>query len=285
MKRVICVKSCLLVVITILASFSVSIVSVNSSNNSEQAFITHNPIIINGNSEFLSFVSSDSLSGSGTSNDPYIVENLLLNSSSDIQISIKNVDLYFIIQNNIIENGNKQGILLDTVSNAIIKGNQLSDNTGDAINVIDSSNIIISNNLIQNTKGTSTSLNKYGRVDFPFTMDIAYSDNILVEKNTLNHNYDGIWFWLNTNNSIMRENIVNGSTTFEGLGIGGLGAHDDIVEDNIVTNITRYAIWSYSANNSIIKNNSIAKAVDGIRIDASKFLDIRNNTVENTNTY
>ena len=97
--------------IVILTAF-VSLGSATSSPfSTETAFVnrsgltSHDPIYINGNSEF-TFENGVSNPGvAGTADDPYIIQNWDINAGTAHGIYIENTDVYFIIRNCVIHDG------------------------------------------------------------------------------------------------------------------------------------------------------------------------------------
>ncbi len=75
---------------------------------------------INGNAQLQAAASS----GNGTYDDPYIIEDLVINEggSSNFCIYIENTNAYFILRNCTATNG-EEGITLDNVTNALIMNN------------------------------------------------------------------------------------------------------------------------------------------------------------------
>ncbi len=67
--------------------------------------------------------------GSGTINDPYIIENVTINATGAINgILIENSNAYFMIRNCVVYNASSRGILLERVDNGIIYNNTSSQN-------------------------------------------------------------------------------------------------------------------------------------------------------------
>lgn len=78
----------------------------------------------------LTFVGDESLKelpGSGTLNDPYVLENLFINATNDTAILVKNTTAYLLIRNvTITGNNNRPGIILENVKNVRIEGLQVT---------------------------------------------------------------------------------------------------------------------------------------------------------------
>ena len=106
----------------------------------------HVPIFINGDNSFTP--SNGVSSGSGTADDPYVIENLLIDASGSHGIWIENTTKHFIIRNCVVENGGGThwGIYLKNVRNGRIENNTCENNL-DGIALGLSSNNILSNNI------------------------------------------------------------------------------------------------------------------------------------------
>lgn len=99
-------------------SFTMTVVPIITNQN-------HLPISITDNSQF---ASSDAVSsGSGAQDDPYIINNWIIDASGMSGIAIQNTNAYFSITNCIIGNGEK-GIYLYNVTNAKIQNCTMLNN-------------------------------------------------------------------------------------------------------------------------------------------------------------
>ena len=207
-------------------------------------------VVINGAMDWPMISLKTWCTGSGTWNDPYIIEGLRINGQLNSScILIYNSFVYFRIENCWVFNSSKKesptpagGISLDNVANGVIQNNNLSNNDGHGILIRSTSsnsyNNIIRNNIIENNNGSGVYINgsmcynnvidnntvsynaKYGIV----TSDWAYNNNIT--KNTLNDNTEvGIFieeggWW---GNSIFNNTVRSGSV---GIGIDGYNGVD-----------------------------------------------------------
>ena len=177
-------------------------------------------------------VLQDWCSGSGTWNDPYIIENVTINDVGSKAISVKYSDKYFILRNC------KSAINLLNVTNGKLLYNNASD--GHMIYLLYSSN----NTLIGNTANTQS------RIKLEFS-----SNNSLI-NNTANSN----WLGIDINNS--HNNTIKGcNTTMNDHGIVLIQSYNNIVTNNTVSfNDQGIKVEGSSDNfvfNNIINNNSI----------------------------
>ncbi|MFW9779359.1 MAG: nitrous oxide reductase family maturation protein NosD [Candidatus Heimdallarchaeota archaeon] len=253
-----------------------------------QVFDFYSPIVINGNQEMEDLATSEGWSGTGSADNPFILENLEFSSMSvNYQLEINNTNHHFIIRNSKFSDGGKGGIKLDAVSNALITDNIFINNSGDALFLVSSSNAIISHNVINGTKGIPTYSDVDGFTNYPFSIDVRRSTDIIVEHNLLYNNHDGIWLWLNVSNSIVRGNEVYNTIVYEGLGAGGsTQSFNNIIRDNIIDTIGRYGLWVLSdTGGSIFENNTIRKTTSkAIFLSNVQNSTITNNTVDHAGT-
>ena len=82
-------------------------------------YTPHDPIYINGNDKFTS--ENGVTGGSGTSNDPFVIENWEIDASSMDGITIRNVSVFFEIRNCYVHDGgiNNDGIVFINVTNGV----------------------------------------------------------------------------------------------------------------------------------------------------------------------
>lgn len=93
--------------------------------------------------------------GSGTEDDPYILENKYINAMDGHGITIKNTTDYWIIRNSHIANtceDNNYGIYVENASNGVIQSNTI-DNCYVGIWIENSSDITVMGNLLSNSQG------------------------------------------------------------------------------------------------------------------------------------
>jgi len=149
---------------------------------------SHSPIYIDGNAGFTT--ANGVTSGSGTENDPYIIENWDINASSADGIAIRNTTARFVIRNCHVHNGmaaSKDGIYLDNVSNGEVK-NAAIENNRNGIHLLRSENNDVTRCNISNSSGMGVVIENSSN-------NLLYHNNF---KNNDNQAYDdGINFWDN----------------------------------------------------------------------------------------
>ncbi len=208
--------------------------------------LTGSSIIINGDSEWAYIAAyNDWCSGSGTLNDPYIIENVIIddNYENDNCIYISNSKVYFIIRNSTFLKANYSGIRLENVLNSQLINNNAS-NMDNGISIGNSNNNIISGNTANN------------------------------------NNFAGISIY-DSNNNTVSGNIVNNNKD-DGI-IGG--GSNNIFSENSIDNNKGCGIWIEGNNNYISGNNISYNNLNGIRLERCRNNIISGNNIRYNNGY
>lgn len=199
---------------------------------------------------------SAGFSGSGTVQDPYVLENVIFSGMSpqayeitslyngDFIITIKNTRANFIIRNIVfdIPGGNiMSGIVLENVSNAVIEGNNQIAYTRDYILMNNATNVEITNN------------------QFLGGAYIYKSHNIQIHENQIGYSEDLIQIY-NSKHITLTENQLNATSSGKVIEIG--------YTDNVTI-----------TNNTFSQGNQLIKVWDGYYWDGpSTNLNITENT-------
>jgi len=234
----------------------------------EHALTSHAPIYINGNADF-TIPDPVNGGGSGTENDPYIIENWDISAGSANGIEVRNTTAYFIIRNCCVHDGKdnlNRGIYFDNVTNGEIE-NVTSENNGEGIRFSHSN----SNNIISSAITSSDNVN----------MHFYRSDNNTISGCTISNTYIGIALELSSNDSISNCTVENHSDM-------GISLFDNS-NNNIITNCTvrnnGYGIClspgiSPCSNNTIVNNTMENNGYDIYFVD---FPDHDNNYIYHNN--
>lgn len=190
--------------------------------------LTGSPIYINDWSckySWSKISKNDWCSGSGTFEDPYIIENVIIDGqNSGSCITIRNSRAYFIIRNCTLYNSEGgsffnwgAGIKLINTKNGWLLNNTCSFNNGDGILEICSTNNNFSKNTINYNShhGIRSWLSDYNNfleneIKFNEINGIYFwlSDLNNINKNAIDYNQNGISFIISNNNSIASNYIV-----------------------------------------------------------------------------
>jgi parallel beta-helix repeat protein len=236
--------------------------------------ISHDaPITITDNSGFGIY------NGSGTSEDPYVIENKDITSGANL-IMINDTDAYFIIRNSTLTNGD-HGIILNNVSNGNIYNNTIAFNKENGVTFIESNNTILNDNTIFNNGINCTppfltldriTLDSHGGSGAWFDP----SNNIVITNNLFyNNSRDGITIHDATGFIIQNNNITeNGAglcspflnqlhldsshlSEHYGLGINvHIGSDIRIEHNNIYENLLYGVNFDSTSSNNFVEYNN-----------------------------
>lgn len=224
-----------------------------------------------GNGTWTWAVSEDWCHGSGTFNDPYVIENVTLSARwNSSGITIRNSgNVFFVIRNcNVSQSSDgatDAGIKLINVSNGTITDVNCSNNQAHGFYLKNSFNITISNNyLMNNSKNGILVNNTCNRVD-------------IISNTIKNSSLNGIY--INdgaTLNTILQNTLINNTRS-------GIVINDTCKNNNFTSNIVQFnnrsgivlqnnCNWTIISNN-LVKNNTL----HGLKI----ILSSNNNTISN----
>lgn len=234
----------------------------------------HDPIVIDGNDDFLAHAVTENWPGDGSYVNPFIIDNYTIyNFYSNFSIEIYNSDVYFQISNcQLLINGREGGIKLSNVGNGNITNNiitngilgiQLKDFSDSFC-----SNIIISKNVIQNV---TCGINIMGG-----------STGINVSSNQINNVLNsGIKLQDAGSSEIVNNTIENcGGCGIHNIGDISEGAHHSSIISNMIINNNESGILiKDSDSNTLINNLIIENEEMGIWIDTSRGNLLYNNTI------
>ena len=200
-------------------------------------------------------VSQSWCSGSGTWNDPYIIENIKISGFIySVGIYICNSNVSFIIQDCLIYNSN-DGIYLENVNNSRLINNNCSTNINNGIYLESNCN---NNTISGNTANDNGEIGIYLR--------LACNNNSIY-NNTANGSICGIFLDLYCDYNTISGNTANGNNYHNNYGGILLDAYCDYntIIDNIFYNNTQgIRIASGCDNNSIYKNFFLENGIHAI---------------------
>jgi len=235
----------------------------------------HNPIEIIGDESFTP--ENGVIGGSGTPEDPYIIANWVINASgSAFGIHIANTRAYFVIRNVTIYEGS-YGIYLENVTNFVIQYSTIHHVQNDAIEIQESANGLIKNNIIYNAS-TGIKLTDWNNVLHMVNHDITISDN---------HIFDITWYGveindLSSNNTVSRNIIEN--TRDDGIFVWSAGYGNRILNNTIRNTVEAGIYIGYTNGTEIAYNTIYGINGYGIGIGRGNHNDIHDNTISN-NSY
>lgn len=281
---------CLILLITSISLIlSLQLDISNDQNDTNVGIEIKNFIYINGNNQ----LNNTATSGNGTINNPYIIDNQVINSSGEgiPSIMILNTDAYFEIRNFTILETDMSAltiIFLHNVSYGTIKDSIIEDPSRDLIGIYlnDSQNNIIENNTIYDV-ATGINLAQDSQDNQILNNTVAYShysngilvsdsDENLIENNTIKlcdydqtaGNFRGIYVD-KSHNTTLKGNVIKHSYGENSLAIQLSHSNYSKIIDNLIHNNTALGITPSSL---------------GIYLDRSNFTLISGNSINYTNS-
>ncbi|MHA1148601.1 MAG: right-handed parallel beta-helix repeat-containing protein [Promethearchaeota archaeon] len=209
--------------------------------------------------------------GSGTKNNPYILEDLIIDANQiGSGIIINNSQVFFTIRNCVIYNSSStgSGILIENTENGIISENLIINNTGYGIYIDPTNDTVISNNYIYN--------NTYG-----IYLEDQCNGNLILNNTFYKNQQHGIVLVsLCTNNTIKQNNITENNY---GIYLNTNSENNSIIDNDIIKNTRGISVNGNSHFNRI-RNNRIEQSTNtGVFLDGySHNITIENNNITNT---
>jgi len=202
------------------------------------------PILVNGDT---GWASVPGITGSGTSSDPYIIENKIIDGGGTTDcIRITDTTKHFIIRNCELYNGD-YGIFLDNVTNGQVVNNSIYNMGYSGILIYQGSNHIT---ILNNTC--------YDNTDHGIFLYGSNVDHISIIHNTCFDNSRGIFLYQGSDYNMLQDNEVYNNTQ---IGISLQISSNNTISGNVVTNNgdsgIQISINSHdnTVNNNIASNN------------------------------
>ncbi|MHA1999743.1 MAG: right-handed parallel beta-helix repeat-containing protein, partial [Promethearchaeota archaeon] len=228
---------------------------------------------------------------SGTSNDPYVIENVTIDGqSSGSCITVQTSNVYFVIRNCHLFNAGTglqdAGLKLFSADNGVVENCNISSNNEHGIYLyIDTDNVKIRNNVINsnlengigiNPSTSTQSGHEYVNNEIKNNANggISVSQN-LVGAQILDNTFSGNSINLNLQTSSYL--TIKGNTIVDGSSYGILGLiHHSVIEknvfDNCATALHLYGVSAtYASNYNDISKNVFTGNVEGIRLMNSAY--------------
>ncbi|MEM3567548.1 MAG: NosD domain-containing protein, partial [Thermoplasmata archaeon] len=232
----------------------------------------HPPIHIRSNDEF---TPANGVSrGSGTPEDPYIIEGLIIDGAGGSYcIWIENTNLHFVIRNCQLQNATNSlwtpwgaGIALGNVTNGKIEGNICTPTrTGIICYGTSEFNLITENNVSQCRDGIYLSIS---------------NNNTITNNKAFNNTNSGIYLHSSANNTIRTNNVFSNS-----YGIYLSSSDNNTITNNEAFNNTNSGIYLYFSTNNTVGTNNVSGNYYGISLFSSAYNILSNNNVSHNLKY
>ncbi|MFX1426760.1 MAG: right-handed parallel beta-helix repeat-containing protein, partial [Promethearchaeota archaeon] len=230
-----------------------------------------------GDYTWVEAAAEDWCDGTGTWNDPFVIENVTINANNTgSALSIHNSDVYFRIRNCTLYNSGNQwgdaGLRLYNAKNGILIDNNCSFNNENGILVYwDSNNNTIEGNILNDNQIMG--------------IYIQFSNNLTLSRNTaMNNNGSGLYFHVSKDNIIFDNNASHNS--IEGIDLNSLCNDSRVFKNNCSYNGFSGINIGWSKNNTITENIANHNTHIGINLYLnSKDNKIKNNTISDNGEY
>ncbi len=219
-------------------------------------------------------------SGNGTAGNPYIIENITVNSGESYGIRILDSTQYFVIQNCTIKNAQIHGISLIRTSNGRLIDNKLYANVrGIFLYEECHDNLVQGNTLINNTYGILLD----GGSGAPW--EYKNSRNVIDHNYLSGNNYSlQLTTWNEYSNITNNLLLNNGFNNEDDYGIELVWSRNNIIFNNTITNQKGTCIYINSiingGDNSILNNRLMHGAFNGIQVGENDTI-ISGNFIQN----
>ncbi|MHA2362367.1 MAG: right-handed parallel beta-helix repeat-containing protein, partial [Candidatus Hodarchaeales archaeon] len=210
-----------------------------------QSFTSHSPIVIANNGDFATQAGSEGWAGNGTTINPYVISNYLINSSGASGILIANTTVHFRISNVFIDgatNSSTGAFQFTNVSHGIVE-DSFATNSWHGFYMNSTSNNILFNN-------TATS-NYYGFYLY------NSSNNTLTNNTATNNGYDGFHLFDSISNT-----LTNNTATHNDYGFIMRDSSNSItLTNNTATSNALHGFYLWDSSNNVLMNNTATSNV------------------------
>ncbi len=254
-RRILCV-SILIIGISTFSSMRTNATTVSYDPLSNSSFTTHDPISITSDSELEVFP------GSGTEEDPYVIDGYNITTSNDSGIYISGTTKYFAVRNCYVD-AEIYGIYIDDAADGTVT---VTNNTCNTVNY----------GIYLYSSRSSTVTNNTCRYNSNRGIYLRYSDYSTIVNNTCSNNNWGIYF-----SSSSSSTVTNNTCSTSDYGIYLRYSDYSTIVNNTCNNNNRGIYLSSSGNSTVTNNTCNNNNWDGIVLYSSGSSTMTNNTFTN----
>ena len=242
-----------------------------------QITTNHDPIYIDGDTNFTITATNEGWPGTGTVNDPFLIENYSITTDGSTAISINNTQVYFQIKNCEI---NSTALMLNTGYQLVnVSHGTLMNNTATsfyyAISLTNSSFNRIEGNTFATTiaifgvgfnlRGSDENILSNNVVDsFRWGFRVSYSNSNILTHNIINNCSEEAFNLNHSNWNHLSANFIKDSQ----VGFYIRNSDSNNVNKSTVIN-SNSAIFLLNSFYNYLTTNNISNSVDGIRMENS----------------
>lgn len=251
----------------------------------------------------------DWCTGSGTWNDPYIIENIIIDGqSSAVAIEITNSSVFFIVRNCTVFNSgidwDNPGVKLFGVNNGFLINNNVSSNLYNGILLSYSNNNTVFGNWVNdnsyigivlvddctNNSITKNIVESHSEGGIVLAVNCNYN---IIKENVLRNNYgsgmlsNGIYVYESHYNTINKNNVSHcGGDNIYSAGIILRTSYFNTVSENIIKENEYFGVLITRCNNNTISENYIEKnKLNGVVLSTARNNTILNNEINNNGLF
>jgi parallel beta-helix repeat protein len=257
---------------------------VNSPQKAQiSSYAPHAPIFFSDNAGFLGSNSSTGVSwGSGTVDDPYIIEGWGIDTASGGGISISYTDVHFIIRDCYVHDvaPTRSGIYLHSSANGILINNNCSSNQNGIYLDSSSNNTLINNTCSNNKRGIS----------------IHESSNNTLINNTCSNNMDDIYIGASSDITLNNNIMVGGGIIIDGSDMSQWSTHAIDISNTVNGRPVYYyknqngitvpagagQVILANCTDSIVEGQSLTYCSVGVELVFSSGITVTNNNCSST---
>ncbi|MHA2306841.1 MAG: right-handed parallel beta-helix repeat-containing protein, partial [Candidatus Hodarchaeales archaeon] len=257
-----------------------------------KGYIPHLPISI---TNIIDFSTTYNFPGSGTINNPYLIEGYNFTDGTTDLVYIWSTDAFFIIRNCLMNGviGTNYGIILEDVENGLMYENTIHSTTyGIRVGSSSKNNTLTNNHIYNNTFGGIILAGTTNNTVYKNTIDnsTVYSVRVLgsdvntILYNNIRNSSTGVYLEGSSTNNSVSSNIIH--DTSRAIFVTQSSDYTNITNNTVYDN--DYGIWiqNLAANNNVTANNISDNIYYGIYLSYdSENNTISYNLVSNNNDY
>jgi parallel beta-helix repeat protein len=248
----------IIAVISTLSSVRINATTVSYNPPSYSSLTPHDSITVTSDSNFTDY----GFTGSGTAEDPYMIEGYNITTTSDDGIYITTTTKYFIIRNCYVDADKTNICIRDVADGTATVINNTCANSWNGIWIESSCNSTVSNNTCYNNDDS---------------IDLYYSGNSTVSNNICYNNGHGIILSLSGSSTVVNNTCSNNANL---AGIGLVLSDNTTISDN-TCNYNGWGIYISSSDSSTISKNTCSNNnIRGIWSSHSDFCVITYNLLQ-----
>ncbi len=261
-KSILCL-SILIIGISAFSTVRVNATTVSYDPPSYSSLTPHDPIFITSDSGFAVFP------GSGTVEDPYVIEGYDITTTDIWGIYIRDTTKHFIVRDCYIEAEYHSIYIMDVADGTVtIINNTCNNNDGSSILLWHSVSSTVTNNTCTN--------NDYGIL-------LSSSGSSTVTNNTCTNNIHAGIYLMDSVSSTVTNNTCSNNPFGDGILLSYSGS--STVENNMCNN-NQYGIYISSSDSStVVKNTCSNNYYKGIQVSLSAFCVITYNLIQENEEY